>query len=145
MVKKTIFWSFFDFFCAFLWLKNPRNLRNPWLIKDLRLCKEPYICRDSSTDIESSLQINLFMQNKPNFRKSQVNVNKLLTRDYENWTLGGVGKTNPIQTQYKPNSKPIQTQYKANSNPNKPNLPQFPIILVSLSWLCIISFSVIVT
>jgi hypothetical protein len=29
------------------------------------------------------------------------------------WTLGHIGKTNPIQTQYKPNSKPI----KANSNP----------------------------
>jgi len=44
------------------------------------------------------------------------------------WTLGQVGKTkpiqsqykantNPIQTQYKPNSKPIQTQFKANTNP----------------------------
>jgi len=45
------------------------------------------------------------MQNKPNFQKSQMNVNSLLTTDYENksnWTLG----------QNKPNSKPI-----------KPNLP----------------------
>jgi len=30
------------------------------------------------------------------------------------WTLGQVGKTNPIQTQFKANSKPIQTQYKPN-------------------------------
>jgi hypothetical protein len=30
-----------------------------------------------------------------------------------NWTLGQLGKTNPIQTQYKPNSKPI----KAKTNP----------------------------
>jgi len=28
------------------------------------------------------------------------------------WTLGGVGKTNPIQTQYEPNSNPIQSQFK---------------------------------
>ena len=44
-----------------------------------------------------------FMQNKPNFRKSQMNVSILLQIDCENkrnWTLG---------------------QNKPNSNPNKPN------------------------
>ncbi len=44
------------------------------------------------------------MQNKPNFRKSQMNVNPYITTDYENisdWTLG---------------------QSKPNSNPIKPNL-----------------------
>ncbi len=42
----------------------------------------------------------LFMQNKPNFRKSQMNVNSLLTKDYENksnWTLG---ENKPNQTQF---------------------------------------------
>ncbi len=46
----------------------------------------------------------LFMQNKPNFRKSQMNLNSLLTTDYErkrDWTLG---------------------ENKPNSNPNKANL-----------------------
>ena len=33
------------------------------------------------TTVEESLQIRLFMQNKANFRKSQMNVNKVLTRD----------------------------------------------------------------
>jgi hypothetical protein len=74
-----------------------------------------------STTVERSLQIHLFMQNKPNLRKSQVNVNKVLTRDYEQRTLGKRGKnkpnSNPIQSQFKPN----QSQNKANSNPNKPN------------------------
>ncbi len=49
------------------------------------------------------------MQNEPNFRKSQMDVNKVLTRDYEKKTLGEHGKnepkTNPIkakQTQLKP-------------------------------------------
>jgi hypothetical protein len=35
------------------------------------------------------------------------------------WTLGQLGKTKPIQTQYKPNSKPIkakQTQFQSQKN-----------------------------
>jgi hypothetical protein len=68
------------------------------------------------------------MQNKPNFRKSQMDVNKVLTREYEKmdtW-LGGKNKPNskPIQTQSNPikaNKTPKQTQFKPNSNPNKPN------------------------
>jgi hypothetical protein len=43
------------------------------------------------------------MQNKANFRKSQMNVNKVLTRNYEKRTLGQSGKN------------------KANSKPNKAN------------------------
>jgi hypothetical protein len=41
------------------------------------------------------------------------------------WTLGGVGKTKPKQTQFKANSNPIQTQNEPNTNPkqtqNEPN------------------------
>ena len=47
----------------------------------------------------------LFMQNKPNFRKSQMNVNTYNTTNYENksnWTLG----------QNKPNSNPISEKPK---------------------------------
>ncbi len=57
-----------------------------------------------STSVENPLQIDLFMQNKPNFRKSQMNVNPYNAKDYENksnWTLG---------------------ENKPNSNPIKPNL-----------------------
>jgi len=103
--------------CAFLWLKNPfnqRNLRKPLLINDLSPCKALYTSSDSSTDAERSLQNHLFMQNKPNFRKNQMNVTDLLTRDYERKDTWSSGKN-------KPNSKPIQTQFKANTNPNKPN------------------------
>ena len=53
-----------------------------------------------STIVESSLQIGLFMQNKANFRKSQVGVSPLITKDYENksnWTLG----------ENKPNRRPL--------------------------------------
>jgi len=52
------------------------------------------------------------MQNKPNFQKSQMNVNSLITMDYENisdWTLG----------QNKPNSNPIKANLqKAQMNVN---------------------------
>ena len=44
---------------------------------------------------------NLFMQNKANFRKSQMNINLYNTMDYENksnWTFGeNEPKTNPIK------------------------------------------------
>jgi len=64
-----------------------------------------YICRDIITFVGRALQISLFMQNKPNLLDVQMNVNKVLTKDYENKTLGERGKN------------------KANSKPIKPNFP----------------------
>jgi len=82
-----------------------------------------------STTVESALQIHLFMQNKANFQKSQMNVTHLLTMNYEKKDTWSSGKnkpnTNPIQTQYKANTKPIQSQFKPNSNPNKPNWKRY--------------------
>ena len=53
------------------------------------------------TLVVSALQIHLFMQNKANFRKSQMNATKVLTNDYKIKTLGQHGKnepkTNPIK------------------------------------------------
>ncbi len=77
--------------------KNPFN---PRLINDLRLCQALYNCKETFTDVMSPLQIRLFMQNKAKFRKSQMAVNKVLTRDYEKRTLGERGKK---QSQTKPN------------------------------------------
>jgi len=56
------------------------------------------------------------MQNKPNFRKSQMNASSLLTKDYENKRLCRCVKTNPIQTQYKANTNPIPERPKMNEN-----------------------------
>ncbi len=47
------------------------------------------------------------MQNKPNFRKSQMNVTFYMKSKYEELDTWLSGKN-------KPNSNPIQTQYKAN-------------------------------
>ncbi|HIJ53067.1 MAG TPA: hypothetical protein HPP66_07920, partial [Planctomycetes bacterium] len=78
----------------------------------------------SSTTVVSALQIAHFMQNKPNFQNAQMNVNKVLSKDYENKTLGERGKnkpnSNPIQTQSNPikaNKMPKQSQYKPKTNP----------------------------
>jgi hypothetical protein len=71
-----------------------------------------HMCRESSTNRP------YFMQNKPNFRKSQMNVNNTITKDYGNWTLGQRGKN-------KPNSKPIQTQSKPISETPKMNVTSF--------------------
>ena len=81
---------------------GPRNLCNPRLTNDLRLRKITYEI------------INLFLQNKANFPKSQVNVTKVLTKDYDRMDTWSSRKKKPIQSQ----SKPI----KANSNPIKANI-----------------------
>ncbi len=65
-----------------------------------------YICRESSTN-----QL-LFMQNKPNFRKSQMNVSNIITRNYE-YFIPLAGQKN------KPNSNPIKPNLrKAKMNVN---------------------------
>ncbi len=63
-----------------------------------------YYIRDKTYERLRTKLSTLFMQNKPNFRKAKMNVNSLITMDYENkfnWTIG---------------------QNKPNSNPIKPNL-----------------------
>ncbi|GAG29683.1 unnamed protein product [marine sediment metagenome] len=59
-----------------------------------------------STIVENPLQIGSFMQNKPNFQKSQMNVSIFTQKAYENksnWTLG---------------------ENKPKTKPNKANLPE---------------------
>ena len=107
-VNPVILSNFSPCFCTFLWLKYPFN---PWLIKDLRSTKV-YVRKN-----------NLFMENKANFQKVKLNVNEVLTKDYENKTLGEHGKnepkTNPIRTQLvaaKPLAKPDQSQFQRQKN-----------------------------
>ncbi len=53
-----------------------------------------YICREPSTN-----QL-LFMQNKPNFQDTQMNVNIYYTKAYNNETASGSRKNKPNQTQF---------------------------------------------
>ncbi len=115
-------------FLLFLYLKNPFNPRNLRLIKNLRLFMALYNCKETFTDVNKTLQINLFMQNKANFQKVKLNVTKVLTKDYDQLDTWSIRTTKPIQSQLKPiqsQLKPILCQNKANSNPNKPKQTQF--------------------
>jgi len=57
-----------------------------------------------STTVVSALQIRPFLTNKANFQKSQMNINKVLAKDYgkmDTWSHGkNKAKTKPIQTQF---------------------------------------------
>ena len=79
----------------------------------------------------------LIMQNKANLLDSQMNVNCVITRDYENMLPFSRRQNKPNQTQFQSQSKPNKPNFKAKqtqSNPNKPNFktkkqvknPEFP-------------------
>jgi hypothetical protein len=97
---------------------------NPWLIKDLRENKALYNCRETSTNIESSLQIKLFMQNKAKFRKVKLNVNKVLTKDYELMDTWSIGKkqsqTNPNKAKIKKADMNVTVSYTRNYENKSP-------------------------
>jgi len=57
------------------------------------------------TTVKESLQIHLFMQNEPNFRKSQMNVSYYNTKNYEKRTLCQRGKNEPKTNPNEPNFK----------------------------------------
>ncbi len=73
-----------------------------------RACPRCMLTCFSAGDRESSTNQLLFMQNKPNFKDAQMNVNSILTTDYENKWQRRVRKNKP------------------NSNPIKPNLETTP-------------------
>jgi|GEM_PF-6964239 len=52
------------------------------------------------------------MQNKPKLRKSQMNVNKVLTKDYEKKDTWRPGKNKPKTNPNKAKTNPNQTQIK---------------------------------
>ena len=67
------------------------------------------------TTVERALQINLFMQNKANFRKSQMNVNKVLIKNYDKMDTWSIRKNEPKRTQ----NEPKQTQIQKGQNERK--------------------------
>jgi len=70
-----------------------------------------WICPFSSTNVEDPLQIDLFMQNKPNLVRRRRIANSLITKAYQNFI--------PLAGQ----------KNKPNSNPNKPNLQKAKMIV----------------
>jgi hypothetical protein len=111
ILPRTPIWIKTSVFSVPSLAKNLFNLRNLWLINDLRL------------RILTYEKINLFLQNEPKFRKSQMNVSKVLAMDYgkvDTWWSGkNKANSKPIQSQFKANTNPIQTQYKPKTNPKQ--------------------------
>ena len=58
-----------------------------------------YTCSERTTNST------FFLQNEPNFRKTQMNLTDLLTMNYAKWTLGQRGKNEPKTNPIKPNFK----------------------------------------
>ncbi len=74
---------------------------------------------------------NYYMQNKPNFRKSQMNVSIFSQKDYENIPPIRKCQNKPNQTQFqsqlcqnKPNSNPISAQKRGQQTQSNPILAQ---------------------
>ena len=88
--------------------------------KALHLSRNHYICRERTTNQT------FFMQNEPNFPESQMNVSELLTKNYENKTLGERGKNEPKTNPIKANSKPISPETKPIRTQYEPKQSQFP-------------------
>ncbi len=107
-------------FCAFLWLKNPRNpcnprLKNPIILSNLSSCLralrgeitpeisvKSWLIKDLRSTKDYVRNYKPFFAKRTQFPKSQMNVTKVLTNAYEERTLGERGKK---QSQTNPNSK----------------------------------------
>ena len=108
---------------------NPSPLApNVIVRKFLRL----YICRDKITDVMSALQIHLFMQNEPNFRKVKSNVNKVLTKDYVQMDTWSIRKNEPKTNPNEPKTNPIladKTPIRTQTNPIQTQTnPIYPVV-----------------
>jgi hypothetical protein len=84
-------------------------------VEDLELRISDFVSLGISTLVESSLQIDLFMQNKPNLVRRRRIANSVYTRNYKNFI--------PLAGQ----------KNKPNSNPNKPNLKRAKMNINSIT------------
>jgi hypothetical protein len=68
----------------------------------------------------SALQNKLFLQNEPNFTKSQINVNPLITSEYEQMDTWSIRKNEPKTNPNEPKTNPIlanKTPIRTQTNP----------------------------
>jgi hypothetical protein len=84
---------------------NLRNLRLKNSCQFVSIFFVPLCLSGISTTVKSPLQIKLFMQNKAKFRKVKLNVNKVLTRAYEQMDTWSIGKK---QSQTNPNKAKLK-------------------------------------
>ncbi len=111
---------------AYLSCRSVKICVNPWLINNLRLFMALYNCKEDSTTIESSLQIKLFMQNKANFRKVKLNVNNVLTKDYDQLDTWSIRKNEPKTNPNEPKTNPIKANIMLKQTQTNPKQTQSP-------------------
>jgi len=103
---------------------------NQYAIRNTQGVYPPLVWRDIRSTNSYVRKNKKNMQNKANFPKSQMNVNKVLTNEYENIANCKLGEnkanTKPIQSQ----TKPIQTQFHPKQTQYEPNQTQ--LVLRSL-------------
>jgi hypothetical protein len=92
-------------------------------------CLESCVCclwsvNGPSTNVEDSLQINLFLQNKPNVKYAKMNIRPFMTIKYVKLDTWLSGKNKPNQSQ----SNPIQSQFAKTP---KMNLNIYPTMVYS--------------
>ncbi len=87
---------------------------NPWLIKDLRSTKD-YVRKNK-----------LFLQNEPKFRKVKLNVNKVITRDYDRMDTWSIRKNEPKTNPNEPKTNPILAQKTTQRTQTNPKQSQSP-------------------
>ena len=80
-----------------------------------------YNCRESSTNRP------YFLQNEPKFRKSQMNVNKVLTMNYEKKDTWWTGKKRTQTNPNKPNSPEPKMSVNVSLTRNYENNPALPL------------------
>jgi hypothetical protein len=95
------------------------------------VCAYLLFCRGSSvlrisTTVKNPLQIDLFMQNKPNLRKALMNVNSFITKDYERNDIFAIPEN-------KANSNPIPPL--VSSHLNSPNLDNIWLLFLLIQVL----------
>jgi hypothetical protein len=78
-----------------------------------------------STVVESALQIHLFLQNEPNFRKIQINLTNLLKRNYEQMDTWSIRKNEPKTNPNEPKTNPILANKTSKRTQFKPKQTQF--------------------
>jgi len=94
----------------------PNMMLTPTQLCTYALCSCA-LCLPLFTLVVSALQNHLFMQNEPNFRKSQMNVSKVLTRDYDKKDTWSSGKNEPKTNPNEPNLS-LRSLWRSRIKPN---------------------------
>jgi len=89
---------------------NHLTIHHSYLCELCLLCGFLIVIRIKSVKIRS-IRGYFFFKTNPIYKMPEMNLNKVLTRDYGNVCLQTHPKNKPNQTQYEPNSNPIQSQF----------------------------------